>query len=53
MRAEPEVFRPLAQELRDQVLDLHRKTWLQRSRPGGLDASCAHYQRLIDELTTG
>jgi hypothetical protein len=32
------------------IIDQHRETWLARSRPGGLDASCAHYQRLLDEL---
>ena len=32
------------------VLAEHRRLWLERSRPGGLDASCTHYQRLIDEL---
>ena len=33
--------------------DVHRETWLARSRPGGLDDSCRHYQRLIDELESG
>jgi hexosaminidase len=31
----------------------YRKDWLARSRSGGLDASCRHYQRLIDELDGG
>ncbi len=33
--------------------DVHRELWLARSRPGGLDDSCRHYQRLIDELESG
>jgi hexosaminidase len=31
----------------------HRDLWLARCRPGGLDASCLHYQRLVDELEPG
>lgn len=38
-----------AQGLWRHQLTLHRETWLNRCRPGGLDASCTHYQRLIDE----
>lgn len=40
-------------DLYRELITQHRSLWLERSRPGGLDASCAHYQRLIDELTTG
>jgi hypothetical protein len=28
----------------------HRRLWLTNSRPGGLDSSCRHYQRIIDDL---
>ncbi|MBA3707977.1 MAG: family 20 glycosylhydrolase [Planctomycetes bacterium] len=28
----------------------HRELWLVRSRPGGLDASAAHYERIIADL---
>ncbi|MCH7792876.1 MAG: family 20 glycosylhydrolase [Planctomycetes bacterium] len=28
----------------------HRRLWLIRSRPGGLDESCSHYERTIREL---
>ncbi len=38
-------------DLYRELVAQHRSLWLERSRPGGLDASCAHYQRLIDELT--
>jgi hypothetical protein len=31
-------------------LERHRSLWLERSRPGGLEHSCAHYQAVIDEL---
>ena len=30
----------------------HRRLWLKRSRPGGLDASCAHDERIIADLRT-
>jgi hexosaminidase len=33
-----------------ELADQHRELWLARSRPGGLDASCRHYQELADEL---
>jgi hexosaminidase len=32
------------------VLEGHRRLWPARSRPGGLDASSAHFQKIIDEL---
>lgn len=35
------------------LIPQHRELWLARSRPGGLDASCQHYQKLIDELAVG
>lgn len=28
----------------------YRRTWLARSRPGGLDSSCRHYEAIADEL---
>ena len=31
-------------------IERHRSLWLERSRPGGLANSCAHYQAVIDEL---
>lgn len=37
-----ELFRDLSAQ--------HRDLWLARSRPGGVDDSCRHYQRLIDEF---
>jgi len=36
--------------LADHVLNDHKRLWMIRSRPGGLDESAAHYQRIIDEL---
>ena len=39
----------LADRLRLAV-DEHRRLWLIRSRPGGLDESCGHYERTIREL---
>ncbi len=32
------------------LVERHRELWLQRSRPGGLERSCAHYQRIIEDL---
>lgn len=32
------------------VRDSHRTLWARRSRPGGLESSCAHYRRIIDDL---
>jgi hypothetical protein len=42
--------RGLAQALRDEVIPQHRRLWLARCRPGGLDSSCRHYGVLADEL---
>jgi hypothetical protein len=36
---------------RDIIVPEHRRLWLARCRPGGLDDSCRHYQKLIDELS--
>ena len=41
-----------AELYRDLILQ-HRELWLARSRPGGLDDSCRHYQKLVDELVSG
>ncbi len=40
----------LLPELHD-LLAEHRDLWLKRSRPGGLDRSCSHYERLASELS--
>jgi len=32
------------------ILTDHRRLWLRRCRPGGLERSCAHYTRLADEI---
>ncbi|MBL9031886.1 MAG: family 20 glycosylhydrolase [Phycisphaerae bacterium] len=42
----------LAGRLRD-ILAEHRRLWLLRSRPGGLDSSTRHYQRILGELEAG
>jgi hypothetical protein len=39
----------LAAEL-EIILGDHRRLWRETSRPGGLDSSCRHYQRIIDDL---
>ena len=39
----------LADRLRSATNE-HRRLWLIRSRPGGLDESCSHYERTIREL---
>ncbi|MGD9690261.1 MAG: family 20 glycosylhydrolase [Phycisphaerales bacterium] len=36
----------------DAITHEHRRLWLRRSREGGLDASCSHYQRLAREHRT-
>ncbi len=33
------------------VLTEHRRLWAMRNRPGGLDASCEHFERAIRELS--
>jgi hypothetical protein len=33
-----------------EILNQHRRLWLRRSRPGGLESSCRHYQRIVDDL---
>jgi len=33
-----------------QIIDEHRRLWLERSRIGGLDDSCRYYQRIAEEL---
>lgn len=38
----------MAAELAE-IAELHRETWLRRSRPGGLDDSTAHFERVIDD----
>ena len=42
-------YKTLAATLRN-LMEEHRQLWFLRSRRGGLDDSCAHYQKLIDEL---
>ena len=42
-------YKTLAATLRELMAE-HRQLWLLRSRRGGLDDSCSHYQKLIDEL---
>jgi len=39
----------LADELEVLVAE-HRRLWLLRSRPGGLDDSCSHYERIVGDL---
>jgi hypothetical protein len=39
----------LATEL-EVILGDHRRLWRETSRAGGLDSSCRHYQRIIDDL---
>ena len=39
-----------AQVLRDLIAE-HRQLWLARSRPGGLAASCGHYETILKELS--
>lgn len=34
------------------VLNEHRRLWGMRNRPGGLDASCEHFERVIRELSS-
>jgi hypothetical protein len=41
--------KPMADGFR-RLLQRHRELWLLRSRPGGLDASSAHYERVIADL---
>lgn len=41
--------RMLARELRDLMSD-HARLWARRSRPGGLDNSQNHYQKVLDDL---
>jgi len=42
-------FHALAGSLRDLIAE-HRELWLARSRPGGLDDSCAWYETILAEL---
>jgi len=39
----------LAKKL-ERIIEEHRQLWAARSRPGGLDNSCGHYQKIIDDL---
>lgn len=34
----------------ERAVSEHRRLWLERSRPGGLDDSCRYYQQVVDEL---
>jgi hexosaminidase len=47
-----EEVRDCADFYRD-LIPQHRDLWLARCRPGGLDDSCRHYHKLVDELTIG
>ncbi len=38
---------PLPDQAIRQVIAEHRELWLRRSRPGGLAASCSHYEKLL------
>ncbi len=42
----------LASDL-ERIVQEHRRLWLLRSRPGGLEASCGHYARITDDLLEG
>lgn len=33
------------------IMNEHARLWARRSRPGGLDSSQKHYQKILDELT--
>lgn len=46
-----EEARSLAEELR-RIIAEHRRLWLRRSRPGGLEHSVSYYQATLDELNT-
>ena len=46
---DPHVAHDLIDRLGD-AMTRHRNSWLARSRPGGLEASCAHDEQLIAEL---
>ncbi len=51
--SQPVMMEGLLPELRlfaEADLPLYRYLWRQRSRPGGLAASCAHYRALLTEL---
>ncbi len=39
----------LGDRMRD-IIEEHRRLWLLRSRPGGLDDSCRYYQKVIEYL---
>lgn len=41
-------WRALAADIR-RIMQQHRRLWLARNRPGGLDSSLAYYQKLLDE----
>ncbi len=41
--------RQLADKLRD-IIQEHRRLWLLRSRPGGLEDSCRYYEIIMEEL---
>ncbi len=41
---------PILANTLETLIDEHRELWRQRSRPGGLNDSCAHYQRVVDDL---
>ena len=47
--ATPQARRALAVRLRE-LTEEHRRLWLARSRPGGLEDSCRHYERVAAEL---
>jgi len=33
-----------------EIIKEHRRLWLLRSRPGGLDDSCRYYGQVIEEI---
>ncbi|MFN7021328.1 MAG: beta-N-acetylhexosaminidase [Phycisphaerales bacterium] len=43
--------RPALRDLAESCLREHRRLWLLRNRPGGLDESAKHLQRVIDSLS--
>lgn len=50
-RGDAQANASLAAEL-ESVRSEHRRLWLIRSRPGGLESSAAHYERLVAEART-
>jgi hypothetical protein len=45
----PEARKYLVEKLRG-LIEEYRRLWLLRSRPGGLEDSCNHYRKVLEEL---